>query len=167
MHMSKNTLVAFFTVVALIAFGGGYTLSRSKKDSGANKPAPAVSSGDKTVDLSGQQLTEIPESVLGQSDITSLNLSNNQLVTLPANINKLTNLQVLNVENNRLVSLPPQIGGLPKLRSADFSNNRLESLPPELGNLTGLQSLNLGGYKGPTNDIDQLKMRLPNVNIKY
>jgi len=161
----------FVIVVAslVIVFGAGYSINKTKKEevpSSAQTATTPPSTAGKSIDLSGQQLTTIPESILSQTNITSLNLSNNQLTTLPAGIERLTNLEVLNVENNRLESLPSEIGQLKKLKSADFSNNRLMSLPQELGALTQLESLNLDGYKGPSSDTTQLKSKLPNTSIE-
>ena len=165
--MKKYFYVVLIILIVLVASGTGYHITRQND----NKTAPQNSNNtpdgtSKTLDLSGQQLTTIPESVLDQIDITSLNLSNNQLVTLPPGIGKMTNLKVLNVENNRLVTLPVEIGQLKNLTSADFSNNRLASLPPELGTLTQLKSLNLDGYKSSQSDIDELKVKLPNTEIR-
>lgn len=143
----------------------------SKNNSSNESPPPdqststPVSSNNKSVDLSGKQLTALPESLLSQTSVTSLNLSNNQLTNLNG-IEKLVNLETLNVENNRLESLPAGIGQLKKLKNADFSNNRLTSLPAELGSLTQLSTLNLGDYKGAASDIELLQTKLPNTEIK-
>jgi Leucine-rich repeat (LRR) protein len=120
-----------------------------------------------SVDLSGKQLIAVPDEVLKQTNITSLNLSNNQIASLPAEIGKLTKLQTLNVENNRLESLPVEIGKLTNLKTFDLGNNRLKSLPDELGNLSGLEFLNLSGYQGPTSDLESIKSKLPNTEVKY
>lgn len=164
--MTKNKIIVTLVAIILVAVGVGYLFGH-QNDIGSNSQNSSTNAAtNKTVDLSGQQLTTVPESVLNQTDITSLNLSNNQLTALPTGIGKLTNLQTLNVENNRLVSLPAEIGQLRQLKTADFSNNRLTSIPPELGNLTQLKLLNLTGYKGSLSDIDQLKTKLPNTEIK-
>jgi Leucine-rich repeat (LRR) protein len=171
--MNRNTIAGVVVFAVLIAFGIGFAVSKSNDST--DKPANTnnnssnnvtPSSSGKSVDLSGQQLTAIPASVLSQTDIVSLNLSNNQLTTLPADIGKLTNLETLNVENNRLESLPDEIGLMSKLKNADFSNNRLASLPAGLNKLQGLQVLNLNSYKGPQSDLDHLKQQLPYTEIK-
>lgn len=139
---------------------------RSPTDNTTQTAEPEPSGEGDSVDLSGKQLTAIPTDILNRTDITSLNLSNNQLTSLPTGISKLKNLQTLNVENNRLESLPTEIGQLTKLTSLDLGNNRLKSLPPELGELTNLKTLNLSGYQGPSSDIDSLKAKLSNTQIK-
>ena len=164
--MTRNTVVPSLVAVILLAIGTGYLIGHHHNTGPTNQNNGGTAISGKAVDLSGQQLTTLPESVLNQTDITSLNLSNNQLTTLPPGISKLTNLKILNVENNRLVTLPAEVGQLKNLQTADFSNNRLTSLPPELGNLTQLESLNLTSYKGSPSDIDQLKTKLTNTQIK-
>ncbi|MGI9027505.1 MAG: leucine-rich repeat domain-containing protein [Candidatus Saccharimonadales bacterium] len=167
----NNKLITGLLIV-LLAGTIGYIASQRSGDD--NKPAYTIDSKDtaapatkdKTVDLSGQQLTAIPEDVLQQTDITSLNLSNNQLTSLPAEISQFKNLTTLNVENNRLETLPPEIGQLTKLKSADFGNNRLQSLPSELGDLVQIRQLNLSGYKGSSADVDQLKAKLTGTEVK-
>lgn len=167
----SNKAILIASVVIVLAAVGGYTISRSTHDKPANSstasPNAEASNDENNLDLSGQQLTTIPDSALSRSSLTILNLSNNQLVTLPSSITKLANLELLNVENNRLESLPPEIGQLKNLKTADFSNNRLTSLPAELGNLKQLGQLNLSGYKGPSSDIDNLRAQLPDTDIKY
>lgn len=165
--MNKNILFVLMGIAVLAAFGAGYAVNHKKNTSQpASQTSSELASSGKTLDLSGKQLTTLSDAVTSQTDVTSLNLSNNQLATLPASIAKMKNLQVLNVENNRLESLPAEIGHLTKLQTVDFSNNRLTSLPPELGNLPQLKSLNLNNYKGAQGDIDQLKTKLPNTDIK-
>lgn len=168
--MTNKNIVVGCVIVVLIVFGTGYVISNSSDtDKDATKPSSTPTSQNnsgKSVDLSGQQLTAIPESILSQQDITSLNLSNNQLTTLPEGIRNLKNLEILNLENNRLESITEAIGELKNLQSADFSNNRLAGLPSTLANLSQLQSLNLDGYKGNRSDIETLKSKLPNTEIK-
>jgi Leucine-rich repeat (LRR) protein len=164
--MNRKSTIVSIVLIVLIAFGTGYLIHRHGIHGQTNQSTSTSVRNGKSLDLSGQQLTALPISVTSQTDLTNLNVSNNQLTTLPPSIDSLINLEVLNVENNRLQTLPAQIGQLKKLMSADFSNNRLTSLPPELGSLTQLKTLNLGGYKGPSSDIDQLKAQLPNTDIK-
>ena len=162
--MKRQNAIVVAAVLILLAFGVGYSINRSGSNTQINH-SPTNTSGT-SLDLSGQQLTSLPDYVLAKTDLANLNLSNNQLTGLPDGIGKLTNLTVLNVENNRLQSLPASIGQLKYLARADFSNNRLTSLPTELGNLTQLNFLKLNDYKGSPADIDALRAKLPNTQIK-
>src|SRR3989337_916974 len=103
--MNKKLVAIILSMV--VAVGVGYSIAQQNdKDNSTQQPSQSdVADSDghaTTLDLSGQGLTSLPESVLGRTDITNLNLSNNQLTSLPAGISSLANLKVLNVENNRL-----------------------------------------------------------------
>jgi len=163
-----NLLIILLLVLLVFAAFVGYILANNKSEQTTNtnqQTNQSVPSRGASLDMSGKQLTTLPESVTSRTEITSLNLSNNQLTSLDG-IEKLTNLETLNVENNRLESLPMSISQLIKLKNADFSNNRLTSLPTELGSLTQLQVLNLNSYKGEMSDLDALQTKLPNTEIK-
>jgi Leucine-rich repeat (LRR) protein len=166
----KNKILAVAALLVIV-FGISYFASRGNDGSNTDtqtseQTAPDSSDSGKSVDLSGQQLTTIPESVLNQTDITELNLSNNQIVTLPAEISKLTNLQTLNIENNRLESFPAELTELKALRVIRANNNRLKSIT-ELSSMTWLESLDISGNDEiPEESIQELKNSLPNTEIK-
>ena len=87
---------------------------------------------------------QIPEEFfVNLSHLRELELSNNQLPELPASIGQLTNLEELSLYRNRLISLPPEIGLLGELEKLDLSNNRLTSLPRSIGSLINLEYLDL------------------------
>ena len=164
--MNKLLIVA----LVLLALGAGYVLSSGNDN--ASRPTSETqneqtASAGSTLDLSGKQLTTLPDTALdGAASVKELDLSNNQLESLPASITKFENLEVLKLENNRLTSLPPEIGQLTKLRILDLGNNRLEQLPSELANLSQLTELKLNGYKGPSGDIDAISNKLPNTQVQ-
>lgn len=124
-----NKKIIGIIVAVVVVFSAAYFISKqSSKDTSPSQTStgtPKPQTSGTTLDLSGQQLTSFPESVLSRTDVTVLNLSNNQLTTLPARIAKMTNLEVLNVENNRLESLPVELEDMIFLRQLDISNNRL------------------------------------------
>lgn len=165
-----NKLI-IFAVAVLVALGAGYAISsKDDKPSTSNNStptdAPNTESSGAVLDLSGQQLTSLPDSVLSRTDVTTLNVSNNQLTNLPADIAKMTNLEVINVENNRLTGLPPEIAQLKKLREIRANNNRMTGLPPELGNMTGLSLLDISGNSISQSDLEQIKAKLTRTQIK-
>merc|ERR1711881_211913 len=93
-----------------------------------------------TLDLSDNKLTAIDEGATkGLSSLRDLNVSYNQLTELPTSIADMTDLKKINVSNNRLETLPPTLGlkGVFSnkrqiIEEIDASNNALTELPPNL-----------------------------------
>lgn len=93
------------------------------------------------LDLSNQDLSQLPSAIGKLVDLTYLNVSGNQLTSLPIEIGYLINLRRLNIGNNHLTSLPPQISYLKYLQVLDVRNNNLNVLPPDFDSLYSLQEL--------------------------
>jgi hypothetical protein len=96
-----------------------------------------------SLDLSDNRLITLPEAVVNLTQLTRLNLSDNQLTTLPEAIGNLTQLTTLDLSVNRLTTLPDAIGNLTQLTNLNIYNNRLTTLPDTIGNLTRLTSIDL------------------------
>ena len=114
----------------------------------------------KYLDLSGQGLTKLPDSLYKFTNLVSLNLSDNQITdldfgkgtwsyleTLNLNFNpgvnaisisgiakSLPSLKELHLRKCSMFLLSPEIGTLKNLEFLDVSNNKLRSLPNELEN---------------------------------
>lgn len=154
----KN-LLPFFLTVALL--GTGCTVSLPSPTD-----APVRAPNETVIDLSGQRLTKIPESVFKQTQLKQLDLSFNQLTGAPqAEIRLLQNLTSLNLSNNQLTGLPAELGQLKNLETLDVSNNKLTGLPLELGNLTQLRVLDVSGNDYSKQDLEQIAAKLPTTNI--
>ncbi|MEH2352218.1 leucine-rich repeat domain-containing protein [Nostoc sp.] len=95
------------------------------------------------LDLSNNQLTELPEAIASLTGLQELYLDNNQLTELPEAIASLTGLQQLDLHNNQLTQLPEAIASLTGLQRLDLHNNQLTELPEAIASLTGLQRLYL------------------------
>jgi internalin A len=96
------------------------------------------------LDLSGSQITELPEEIGQLTHLTFLDLSLNELTLLPeSTIRQLTNLTSLDLRSNELTALPESIGQLTNLTSLDLRSNQLRALPEWIGQLTNLTSLDL------------------------
>ncbi|CAK1702466.1 leucine-rich repeat-containing protein kinase family protein [Vibrio crassostreae] len=93
--------------------------------------------GIKRLKLS-EGLTEFPLEILELSDsLEILDLSGNQLSELPQELAQLTNLRIIFASNNLFTHLPDVLGSLPKLEMIGFKTNQIktvseESLPAQL-----------------------------------
>ena len=96
-----------------------------------------------SLDLTGNQLRQLPPEIGQLTSLQTLDLTGNQLRQLPPEIGQLTSLQTLDLSENELRQLPPEIGQLTSLQTLDLIGNELRQLPPEIGQLTSLQTLNL------------------------
>ncbi|PMM23106.1 leucine-rich repeat-containing protein kinase family protein [Vibrio lentus] len=125
--------------------------------------------GIKRLKLS-EGLTEFPLEIIELSDsLEILDLSGNQLSDLPEELSQLTNLRIIFASNNLFTHLPDVLGLLPKLEMVGFktnqiktvseqslpiqlrwlilTDNEIEVLPSSLGERPRLQKLALAGNK--------------------
>ena len=125
--------------------------------------------GIKRLKLS-EDLTEFPLEILDLADsLEILDLSGNQLSELPEELSQLTNLRIIFASNNQFTHLPDVLGSLPKLEMVGFKTNQIktvseqslpiqlcwliltdnaiEVLPSSLGERPRLQKLALAGNK--------------------
>jgi Leucine-rich repeat (LRR) protein len=102
------------------------------------------------VDLSGNQLTEVPSSLLNLPDLYYVDLSDNYITALPATIGNLLSLSYLHLTSNRLVTLPVEIANLKYLYYLDVSYNRITSIPGKIFKMRDLYIYYYGnpGYSG-------------------
>ncbi|KAA3656070.1 MAG: GTPase, partial [Chloroflexi bacterium] len=96
-----------------------------------------------TLDLSSNNLSELPEWLGQLTNLQTLDLSNNNLFKLPEWLGQLTNLQTLTLRSTYLSELPEGLGQLTNLQTLTLSSNNLFKLPDGLGQLTNLQTLDL------------------------
>lgn len=74
----------------------------------------------------------------------SLNLSGLDILDLPIEIKQLTMLETINLSNNKLTSLR-NLEHLPNLREINASNNLIHNLNPEIQSMLCLDTLYLFG----------------------
>ncbi len=107
--------------------------------------AEAANPKEVSLDLSGLELSWLPESLYRLTHLKHLEIFGNRLRHLPAELGQLTKLQYLDVSGNQLTTLPESVGQLKQLREFEGSSNKLEALPESLGQLTRLRTLDLSG----------------------
>lgn len=130
--------------------GTGFSHVRTLYLSGVIAPAEEISGflqhfpEVRTLDLSGNQLAVIPESIPGLSQLTELNLARNQLVVSPqvqASLNRMTSLERLNLQLNRVGSL--DVTSMPELQTLLLSRTAVNELPEGALALRGLRYLDV------------------------
>lgn len=109
--------------------------------------------GLELLDLRNCGLRELSSGIENLTGLKTLDLYGNQLSELPE-IGNLTNLEFLDLSNNQLSELPYGTNWLTSLKELYLRDNELSTLPPRIWNLTSLESLDLGG-----NELRDLKRR--------
>ncbi len=116
------------------------------------------------LDLSSENLTQIPSSIGKFKNLFQLDVSNNNLSTLPKELFSLEKLVNLNLSNNSFTSIPGEISSLSTLQSLNLANNKLGSVPESLSELKGLQLLKL--KQNNFTDSEKSKIKNSFTNIK-
>ncbi|MEG3883412.1 COR domain-containing protein, partial [Microcoleus sp. herbarium19] len=95
------------------------------------------------LNLGSNQIAEIPE-VLGKlSNLTQLDLSRNQIAEIPEFVGKLSNLTQLYLDFNQISEIPEFVGKLSNLTQLGLSDNQIVKIPEVMGQLSNLTSLYL------------------------
>jgi hypothetical protein len=119
---------------------GMFDLSRGRLHR-ADRPTDLA--GATHLDLSYNDLTELPGWVGELGSLVWLDLSHNHLAGLPESIGDLSQLVTLNLGHNRLTALPSAIGNLAALADLRLEDNQLATLPETFANLGALSRLTL------------------------
>lgn len=173
--MKKITMISLISLLFVVT-----ACTKQVPEESANKQIPvekdAVDNNDskqekvqnsKTeLDLSGQNLSKVPEYVFGLTDLKELDLSDNDLEgALPGEIRFLKNLVKLDVSKNNMTGIPAEIGQLEKLEFLNYASNGITGLPLELGNLKNLKEFDLSGNDFSTYDLELIKKDLPDLTV--
>lgn len=94
-----------------------------------------------SIDLSSQDLAEIPKIIFQVKRLKHLNLKNNNITTIPEDISLLTNLKTLDLSRNKIKE--DMVINLPQLYSLNVSYNELTVFSLFLQKLKKLQALNI------------------------
>jgi Leucine-rich repeat (LRR) protein len=93
------------------------------------------------VNLSDNQLRELPSCLCGTTTLEQLNLQNNSLGEVNAGVRQLRGLKVLNLSHNLITCFNEELCELDSLTHLDLSFNRIEVLPQSVNNLAKLKEL--------------------------
>jgi Leucine-rich repeat (LRR) protein len=99
------------------------------------------------IDLSRNQLLEIPNSALGLVALKTLRLNHNRLKTIPSSFAACTALTMMNLSHNCLTHVPFAINGMCELRHAFLQCNEILFLDGPFDGCTKLMSLNVSQNK--------------------
>ncbi|XP_008556456.1 leucine-rich repeat-containing G-protein coupled receptor 5 isoform X1 [Microplitis demolitor] len=114
-----------------------------------------------SVICSHQELNEFPKKISGLSEV--LDLSNNNLKNIPADIGRLRELKNINLSINELTKLPEEFENLWKLEQLDLSDNYFSNIRfiEVISSLPNLKHLTL--KKNPLTGIQDLE----NPSVRY
>lgn len=99
------------------------------------------------LDLSVNNLKQLPESFSMLKYLDTLILTNNYFDSFPASLTKLSLLTYMDFSYNQLAYIPDEIKSLKKLEFLNFNSNKIESFPNGIGGLLSLRQLHAGGNK--------------------
>ena len=102
---------------------------------------PPFSPEVRVLNLTDNQIEEVPPEISNCSELTQLKLFGNKLKSIPVEIVKLNRLKLLWLGSNKLKSVPNEVGRLTGLEALSLDQNELEMLPITLGRLSGLKEL--------------------------
>ncbi|XP_076442973.1 leucine-rich repeat protein 1-like [Babylonia areolata] len=122
----------------------------------------------KTLNLSNNLLTTLPDNPSRWTHLSELDLSSNQLSVMPPALYHTCvkdSLSVLKLNGNSLTQLPPQLCELRGLVQLHVNDNKLSALPPTIGSMSRLFIIS-----AQRNEITQLpgsitKLRLESLDL--
>jgi Leucine-rich repeat (LRR) protein len=104
----------------------------------------AAASGQEDLNLSFENIREIPPEIGTCTQLRKLYLTGNKLQTVPQEISLCASLEKLSLDQNQITSLPSGVCDLANLRILHLDGNDLPFLPTNIGDLSNLWSLDLG-----------------------
>jgi hypothetical protein len=101
----------------------------------------------KCLELTDNELTEIPDAIGQCVLLDTLNMCSNRIANIPDAIGNCTKLQMIFFHCNVIEAVPETIGNLRKLRELHLDRNCIKSIPSTIGNCTKLRVLDLDQNK--------------------
>ncbi|CAD0009385.1 leucine-rich repeat domain-containing protein [Flavobacterium salmonis] len=107
--------------------------------------ANAKETNAESLNLSGQNLTEIPKEIFELRNLKNLSLKENQIMEIPKEIKNLAELTLLSIGQNQLKDLPAEFFELKNLENLSLKKNKLKVISNRFGSFKKLQTLSLIG----------------------
>ncbi|XP_055607538.1 leucine-rich repeat-containing protein 57 [Uranotaenia lowii] len=101
----------------------------------------------KTLDLSENRFSELPDEIRKFNLLKHLNVSGNRLIALPEAIGTLIKLETINAMNNLIISIPGEIANCKNLKQINLSNNQISVFPSMVCGLKHLDLLDISRNK--------------------
>ncbi|KAE9444794.1 hypothetical protein C3L33_23308, partial [Rhododendron williamsianum] len=96
-----------------------------------------------TLDLSGNNLPTLPDSICDLTCLKRLTLEGCNLSHLPSEIGRLVTLEALSLQGNSLLTLSDSLCNLTRLKALNLNNCNATHLPSGIGMLSSLTNLHL------------------------
>lgn len=119
----------------------------------------------KTLDLSENRFTELPDDLRKFTILKHLNVSGNRLMFLPEAFEVMTKLETLNAMNNLIERLPVQLGQCKNLKQINLSNNQINEFPKMVCGLRHLDLLDLSRNKITSVPAEVESLQVTELNI--
>lgn len=160
MSREKKYLFLFFTTLIVLVGCQNYS-----SNSSADGPGYSLK-----LNMSRQNLTEIPEEVYEMTELKILKLFHNKIDSISPKIAQLKNLEKLYLGKNQLKYLPKEISELKNLKILSVGYNELEELPASIGEMTELEQLwvdqnRLKAFPKELGQLENLKTLKANYNF--
>lgn len=117
----------------------------------------------KVLNLSSEDVLELPALIGNLTSLRYLNLNHTHIMKLPDSIGDLANLYEIRVVNVPIQTLPESFGNLTNLSILKISESDLRILPESFGNLQNLDSLYLFGNR--LEELPKSFYRLSNLKV--
>jgi Leucine-rich repeat (LRR) protein len=101
----------------------------------------------KSINLSGNNLAQFPDSLCECFNLKYLYLQNNKIRHIPSAIGKLTKLKFLCIHSNKLQEIPRELGECTQMSKLSLKDNEFSSLPSSLGNMQNLKVFEIEWFK--------------------
>ena len=92
-----------------------------------------------TLDLSNNELAEIPSFITELKYLEQLDLKNNKISNINIDFSKFINLKILSLKGNMLEKFPSQILKIDNLQELSIARNRIDAIPGTISQLKNLK----------------------------